>query len=386
MKKVLRALALLVTFALLLPVCLAEDAQEDPVLATVGGYEIRLSEVQEYASLLYSYGMTDSEEDYVSAFDYVALYSALPNLKVSELGYEAILGDRLETLYAELAAEFDAAIDEYCDYLASESEGSDPADFRQEALSFYEGYGITRESFIESSLVNDAFSSLINSLDIAVTADEVQAEYDSEMAVYAEYFENDVEMYELYQYYGYAIPYRPAGYRGITHILLNADEALLADYADAEDEGAKAEAAKAVVASIQDQIDAIYARLDAGESFVSLIAELGIDPGMQDEENLLNGYAVHEKSMMWAQEFTDGSFSEKMQKPGDVSDPVVTSYGVHILYYLRDYPAGPDPLDDEMYAQIEESIRQMKIDDQLAAWLSEYEIVYTEVYDQYVTP
>ena len=69
-----------------------------------------------------------------------------------------------------------------------------------------------------------------------------------------------------------------------------------------------------------------------------------------------------------------------------MSDPVVTSYGVHILYYLRDYPAGPDPLDDEMYAQLESDIIQNKNEQQLYAWLAEYDIVYADAYTQYVNP
>ena len=70
-------------------------------------------------------------------------------------------------------------------------------------------------------------------------------------------------------------------------------------------------------------------------------------------ENLVNGYSVHKDTVVFMQEFTDGAFSEKMQKVGDVSDPVVTSYGVHILYYLRDIPGGAVEFTDAIKSEVE---------------------------------
>ena len=97
---------------------------------------------------------------------------------------------------------------------------------------------------------------------------------------------------------------------------------------------------------------------------------------------LKEGYAVHQDSIMWDPVFTAAAFSEKMQKPGDVSDPVVGSYGIHILYYLRDIPGGIVEMTDEIYAEIESYIvsekTNMAYSEALIAWRAETEIVYNE--------
>ena len=69
-------------------------------------------------------------------------------------------------------------------------------------------------------------------------------------------------------------------------------------------------------------------------------------------ENTETGYAVHPESTIWVKEFTAGAFSDKMQAVGDVSDPVVSRFGVHILYYLRDIPAGRVEFNDRIRESI----------------------------------
>ncbi|MBE5786094.1 MAG: hypothetical protein E7324_00975 [Clostridiales bacterium] len=69
-----------------------------------------------------------------------------------------------------------------------------------------------------------------------------------------------------------------------------------------------------------------------------------------------------------------------MLKPGDVSDPVVGSYGIHILYYLRDIPGGYVELDENIYSQIESYLVSEKtnaaISEAMAAWKADASIVY----------
>ena len=153
----------------------------------------------------------------------------------------------------------------------------------------------------------------------------------------------------------------------------NGDEALAA---------ARDDAYNAVIASKQAEIDDIYARLANGESFADLIAQYGADPGMTDPSRLANGYEVHKDSVVWDPVFTSGAFSEKMQRPGDTSDPVVGSYGIHILHYLRDIPGGIVEMTDEISAEIEESLRTEKINsfyaEALEGWMAEHDIVYNQ--------
>ena len=141
------------------------------------------------------------------------------------------------------------------------------------------------------------------------------------------------------------------------------------------------EARAAVIASRQSDIDAIYTALEQGESFQNLIAAYGTDPGMKDEATLAAGYKVHKDSMMYDSAFTEGAFQEKMQKIGDVSDPVVSQFGIHILYYLSDVPGGLIMTDD-IRNEIEEYLISNQLNSAYAeaysTWLENVEITYVE--------
>ena len=127
-----------------------------------------------------------------------------------------------------------------------------------------------------------------------------------------------------------------------------ADEALYADMKTAIEAIA--------IASKQDTIDEIETRLQNGEAFAAIAPEYSEDPGQDFNE----GYMVHPESIMWDPVFRDAAFSAEMNQPGDHSKPVLGSYGVHILYYLADVPAGAVELTDELYAELSESLLQDK--------------------------
>jgi hypothetical protein len=148
---------------------------------------------------------------------------------------------------------------------------------------------------------------------------------------------------------------------------------------EGEDAEAVETAKAAVIESCREKLDEIYGRIENGESFETLIAEYNTDPGMSGD-NLKNGYAVHAETVVFMQEFTDGAFSGKMQKVGDVSDPVVTSYGVHILYYLKDIPGGAIEYTEEVKAAIVEYCVGIEQDALLRQWLSDYGVEYTAEY------
>ena len=67
-----------------------------------------------------------------------------------------------------------------------------------------------------------------------------------------------------------------------------------------------------------------------------------------------------------------------MQKTGDVSDPVVSKYGIQILYYLSDVPSGPVEMSDPIHESIEKYLTSQKRADMLKDWAEEYEVTYNE--------
>jgi hypothetical protein len=125
--------------------------------------------------------------------------------------------------------------------------------------------------------------------------------------------------------------------------------------------------------------DKVY-RVDAsGVSFEELIGRYNTDPGMTGSA-LTEGYPVHKDSITYMEEFTQGAFSDKMLAPGDISDPVVTEYGVHVLYYLRDIPEGVVEMTEEISAEIALEIRTGLVQDAVTEAMKRYPIIYTDLY------
>ena len=144
------------------------------------------------------------------------------------------------------------------------------------------------------------------------------------------------------------------------------------------------EARQAILDSVQPTVDEIMNKFNAGTPFADLIAEYGTDPGMQSEPNKSQGYMVHQDSVLWDPAFISGAMT--LEKVGDVSDPVLGSYGVHILYYLRDVPAGAVDMTEAIRDELEEELLSTKESDANTAmidrWKAEADIQYTEAGNQ----
>ena len=162
-----------------------------------------------------------------------------------------------------------------------------------------------------------------------------------------------------------------------------------AETADGETEDATAEepvteemvaaARQAILDSVQPTVDEIMAKYQAGTPFADLIAEYGTDPGMTQEPNKTNGYAVHAQSILWDPAFTEGAMS--LEKIGDVSEPVLGSYGIHLIHYTRDIPAGAVELtieerEDLRAEALSEKENEMKAN-MVSQWRDAADIQYT---------
>ena len=398
----LLALAIALMMALSCVPALAEEAAQDPVLLTINGEEITQSAVLEMLNNLYNAGYANAN-DYELAIDYI-IQDRVLEAKIAELGFDKFTAEEEEALRAEVSTVWEDAIASYVSYFLTDDTDEARAQARQDAIDYYTAYGYSDEYLYENMKLSASYDKLEQYLtegkDVAVTEDEIRAEYDLTAAQQKEAVMDNVYMYELYQYYyGTEFFYIPEGYRGIIHILMSVDDALLAAYETAQaayedsitDEVPEGDAAlkaardaayDAVIASKQAEIDDIYARLAKGEDFKTLIAQYGEDPGMEDAATLADGYHVHKDSVIYDPAFITAAFSDKMNQPGDVSDPVIGSYGIHILHYLRDIPGGTLEMSDAIRAEIEEALKTEKMNavyaEALEAWIAEYNIVYNQ--------
>lgn len=384
-----------------------EPAVEVPVLlATINGQEIwsdnlaLRSAYENYIDTAASYGMDTENEDILSmlrgySMQYALQYSLIFQ-KAKELGLDVVTDEQKAALEADIRTNWNEIVDGYAEELGSLTESStddEKAAARADALAFIkENFGYDEEKFVAESLESNADSLVFDNVrkyaigDKTVTDGDIREYFDTLVKEDQESYENDVSMYEFYtQYYGQTSYYLPEGYRGIIHILLPVDEQLLTAWKDMssrleeqksaadqesviEDGSADAEtpdpnaeptatpepvteemvqeAEKAILESVQSTVDEIMAKLESGASFVDLIREYGIDPGMQNEARLAEGYLVHRDSILWDPAFTEAAMA--LEKVGDISKPFVGQSGVHILQYLRDVPGGAVELTDEM--------------------------------------
>ena len=115
--------------------------------------------------------------------------------------------------------------------------------------------------------------------------------------------------------------------------------------------------------------DEIAAKAKNGEDFYSLVEEYGEDPGM---ENNPDGYTFTFGEMV--AEFEAKSFELAV---GEVSDPVETSYGYHIIKKL---PLDVTP-ESVAYSTGKNILAQTKLGEDLAVFAEELEIVFTDAYN-----
>lgn len=192
--------------------------------------------------------------------------------------------------------------------------------------------------------------------EITLDDGEALAYYERQyVSVCRERYEGNIPLFEQEVLVDGGISYYvPEGYRRIKHIVMALPEdiasrlsALSGSASIGEDawQALKDAAGKAM----KPKTDAIYQALEDGESFESQMALYSYDTGVAPEDA---GYLIHADSELWDDGFLKAAMA--LEHPGDVSEPVVTSAGVHIILYAGDEPAGAFALTQEQQALLEQ--------------------------------
>ena len=422
------------------------EEAEPVLLASVNGEEIwsnneEMQELIDYYLSYYSSNGYDTSDQMLNNYLKAAglnwaIESVLYHQKAEELGVSEIGEEQRAKLEENARTEWEAAVTYYAESLGNlteESSEDEAAAARVDALAYIESnFGYTEDSYVSEYLENSRETVLRENVvksvlgEFAVTEEELLDYFNSLVEEDKASYEGNIPMYEDYtQYMGSNSYYVPEGFRGITHILLDVDDELLNTYtslaaqleeqqeaetadentaetAEAQTETADTaepaettepeetkepvtqemvDAAKqAILDSVKDTVAEIMAKYESGTPFADLIAEYGTDPGMTVEPNKSNGYAVHSESILWDPAFTEGAMA--LEKVGDVSEPILGSYGIHILHYLRDIPAGAVDLTDEIRQTLKEELESEKetsaVAEMVEGWMKEAEIVYTD--------
>ena len=371
--------------------------------------------------------------------------------KAAELGLDQFTDEEKAEMEATLRTEWADTVNRYIEQynpLSETATDEEKAAARADAEAALLQMGYDEERFVSEFTQGEIDNKITERLrdyltaGKTVTEEDVQKYFDDLVKEDQENYGKDIGTYEFYtNYYGQSSYYVPEGYRAVTHILLAVDEELLNTWKDlsarleeqksaAEEEPTEGEepteeaaaetaseetpapeadaepteaptptpepvtqemvdaAEKAILDSVQSTVDEIKAKLESGTSFEDLIKEYGTDPGMQDDATRAKGYSVHKDSIMWDPIFTATAMA--LEKVGDISDPVVSQFGVHILQYLKDIPGGAVELTDEMKAEFQSTlVEEMKseaLNTALDQWTAEASIVYTEAGEAWKVP
>ncbi len=265
-----------------------------------------------------------------------------------------------------------------------------------EAKMLEVGYG-DKDSMLENEKANKAYEKLRAEVvkGVQVTDEEIQAKYDEKLASAKSMYESSLPSYGTEVRQGNTVYYRPAGYRYVKNLLrklseedttaindlqtqitekqsqLSTVDASLAELpvdaaqdsepeaqsrkelettkttltAEVGDLQAQLDATKeAAYAKVQPAIDEVLQKLSEGGNFDALMEEYGEDDGMKASPAKEEGYLVCAGDTTWVTEFTEAAMA--LAKVGDVSAPVRTSFGIHLLSYVSDLPEGDVPLSD----------------------------------------
>lgn len=401
------------------------------VVAKVNGQDVTWALAESYYNdymVNYSsyYDMTAQEN--VDTFRAVALenaiYETILMSKATEMGLYPLTEEELAANVAEADAIWDENVAYYVNNmgdLTDESTEEEKAAAIETAEAYYAEMGYTRQTIRDNYLKSMVLGRLHDEVtkDVTITDAEVEADYQARVEADKALYENDIDAYIAYNsevdmnnmyamYYGngeamdYAW-YRPAGFRGVKHILLSVDESLMQEYLSlqaqleeqmtaepeettdaaaetaetAETTDATAESAapatpvtqadvdnamNAILAANQAKIDEINQRLANGEDFEALIPEYTVDSA--------NLYEVSVASTNFVPEFVEAAFS--VDNVGDVSAPYVSQFGIHIVKYMSDIPAGPIEMTEEQRQAKYESLLSALKDDLYSKTVEEW--------------
>lgn len=117
--------------------------------------------------------------------------------------------------------------------------------------------------------------------------------------------------------------------------------------------------ARHILVETEDAAKAVVVRLKAGEDFAKVAGEVSKDPGSGAEGGDL-GYFTKERMVP---EFSTAAFAMKV---GDISDPVKSQFGFHVIK-VEDIRERPVPGFDEVKGQIEQYLTRKSQQDAVMA-------------------
>lgn len=371
MKK--KLVAVLLVCALAFSVILSGCGSSETLAATVGDREVTLTSLENaysnsasYASY-YGYSL-DTDEGIGEFVDYVLDGLITSEMKVYQAKLAGVALTDEEQASAEETAQsnYDDTFQTFLDQ--AESAGASNVAAYAKTLftdALIQNHTTVKklkaamlESAVNDILIADHKAMLLDGVEM--TDDELTQAYQDELASQKELFTSDPTQYftyESYSAYGYYAPplYIPDGFFRVRQILVDDEETALL----------------------------IKEKLDAGEDFETLLAEYNTDPGM-DSEDYADGYLVGDGAN-YVEEFLNAALA--LENDGDISDPVQSDYGWHIIKRVSTESAHDIPyveVKDTLDDYLQSNYQAQYYSDIVAGWVSDDTLV-TRYPDNYAS-
>ena len=348
----------------LLGATLPEDSDPVVVAEFQGGQLLSSEVIPEYNDQLTSQIFSGHSADEVAegTLDRVLKKLAgdkLIALRAAELGLTELSEADLAQIRQQAAANYEAQLDDYVAF------SEDPNETRDSAAKKLEAEGVTLESVVESLKQNwwsqKYFEHIVK--DVTVSDDEVQACYDALLAAQRDEYTAYPEDFEYAHTNGELVVFRPEGYRAVRDILVpfSAEDALVvATLTEQVELGEADENAKGQIDAMYETLDArvkeVQDKLNGGASFDSLMDEYSCSPALKDEPLRSQGFYITPNSFVNSLEYVEGSMM--LEQPGQVSAPLRSPLGVHLVQYVGDVAPGEIPLADIRDAVAAEALKQ----------------------------
>ncbi len=382
--------------------------------------EYQLYQNQQMNSYYQMLGLTGSfsTDENTVAQEVLASYtnSLVAKHKAAELGFDQMTEEENQEIQETAEKNYEELLTEIKDHYLADSASLDEAELRQKAMEYANENGMsTLENYLDSAKIEKSVEKLRADTvkDVTYTQEELQAKLDEEAAANKTTFESNPDYYGYYLNNGTPVYYNAPGYRMVKQVLvkfneedntaltekntelsqaktaLNDAQSALTEAAEDADKTAlqaavdeaqaKLDEVQAVYdalketayANIQAKADEIYQKAIAeGADFDALVAEFNEDTGMPAA-----GYAVREGYSFFVASFVDAAMA--LEKVGDVSEPVKSDYGFHIIQYSTDITEGTVALDtvsDTLGAELLSEKQDQAYADALAAWVSEAKV------------
>ncbi len=187
-------------------------------------------------------------------------------------------------------------------------------------------------------------------------------------------FADGSQSYEMVAASGDPVYYNIAGVRTARHILIAFPEDVknqIVAHRQNEDDDLADDARKDALLEIEEKATEAYELAAGGSDFDELIVEYGEDPRMRAD----NYYSMAIDSTTFAPEFVEGLFA--LESKGDISEPVATDFGYHIILYYDDVVEGPVAFEEVREAiaeDIKTSTKEAMYSTKMTEWKEEMKV------------